>query len=49
MDDNISGLWWGVGVVGALASALTLTLGRGTEAPGQAAAPPTESETRQAA
>ena len=30
-DDNISGLWWGVGVAGVavLASALTLTVGRG--------------------
>jgi hypothetical protein len=29
--DNISGLWWGVGVVGvaAVVSALTLTVGRG--------------------
>jgi len=29
-DDNLSGLWWGVGVIGlsALAAAATLTLGR---------------------
>ena len=34
-DDNISGLWWGVGVAGlsVVVSALTLTLGRRREAP----------------
>jgi uncharacterized membrane protein YphA (DoxX/SURF4 family) len=39
-DDNISGVWWGVGVlaVAALVSFLTLTLGRTTPAPQQEAA-----------
>src|SRR3954452_1139563 len=38
-DDNISGLWWGVGVFGAaaLSSLLTLTLGRRRAAPEQSA------------
>jgi putative oxidoreductase len=37
--DNISGLWWGVGVAGLslFVSAITLTLGRRVDEPGEAA------------
>lgn len=42
-DDNISGLWWGVVVLGAalLVSVLTLTLGRSRQAGEQEPAAPT--------
>jgi putative oxidoreductase len=47
--DNISGLWWGVGVLGlsALASAVTLTVGR--RSPAQSPAIRLESDERRAA
>jgi putative oxidoreductase len=41
LDDNISGLWWGVGVaaLSVVVSAFTLTLGRRHQAPVQAMQP----------
>ena len=49
--DNISGLWWGVGVAGLslLVSAITLTLGRRIDKPGETAPAAREQDIREAA